>query len=335
MKHARLLRFSLAAVILMLISAATAATPIVVYSAQKEPFLRPMLDAFTAETGLPVRVLTDQGPVLVERLAAEGRDTRADVLMTVDVGNLSVAAERGLLAPIDSATLAANIPEALRDPEGRWYGLSRRARGIAYATRRVDPASLPSYAALAGPAWKGRLCLRTSKNVYNMSLVATRIDAMGEAAAEAMVRGWVANLAVPPTPDDTLALRAVAAGECDATIVNMYYLARLKRDDPDFPVAMSWPDQDGEGVHVNLFGGGVTAHAKNPDGARRLLEWWSGVEAQRLLAANNLEYPANPAAAPDPVLAAFGAFKGDEARIRVAGPRQAEAVRLMDRAGWR
>ncbi len=318
-----------------LVAGIAAADPLVVYSAQKEPFLRPMLDAFTRDTGVEVRVLTDQGPVLVERLAAEGRDTRADVLLTVDVGNLWSAAERGLLATLDSETLRSNIPAALRDPDGRWYGLSRRARGIAYATRRVDPSTLSTYAALAGPAWKGRLCLRTSKNVYNMSLVATRIDAVGDAAAEAMVRGWVANLAVAPTPDDTLAIRAVAAGECDATIVNMYYLARLKREDPDFPVAMFWPDQDGEGTHVNVFGGGVTTHARNPEGARRLLEWWSGVEAQRLLAANNLEYPANPAVAPDPILAGFGAFKGDDDRIRVAGPRQAEAVRLMDRARWR
>lgn len=311
------------------------AAPLVVYSAQKEPFLRPMLDAFTRETGIDVQVLTDQGPVLVERLAAEGRDTRADVLLTVDVGNLWAAADRGLLAKLDSPVLAANIPAALRDADGRWFGLSRRARGIAYSTRRVEPTALSTYAALAAPEWKGRLCLRTSKNVYNQSLMATRIDAMGDRDAEAMVRGWVANLAIAPTPDDTLAIRAVAAGECDVAVVNMYYLARLKREDADFPVAMFWPDQAGAGTHVNIFGGGVTAHARQPEAAKRLLEWWSGAEAQALLAANNLEYPANPAVAPDPILAAFGDFRGDDARIGVAGPRQAEAVRLMDRAGWR
>jgi iron(III) transport system substrate-binding protein len=317
------------------LAGAVAAEPLVVYSAQKEPFVRPMLDAFTRETGIEVRVLTDQGPVLVERLAAEGSDTRADVLLTVDVGNLWSAAERGLLAKVDSETLAANIPAALRDAEGRWFGLSRRARAIAYSTRRVEPTELSTYAALATPTWQGRLCLRTSKNVYNQSLVATLIDAMGEADTEAMVRGWVANLATAPTPDDTLAIRAVAGGECDVAIVNMYYLARLKREDPSFPVAMFWPDQAGAGAHVNVFGGGVTAHARQPEAARRLLEWWSGAEAQALLAANNLEYPANPAVAPDPILAAFGAFRGDDGRIGVAGPGQAAAVRLMDRAGWR
>lgn len=311
------------------------AEPLVVYSAQKEPFVRPMLDAFTKQTGIEVQVLTDQGPVLVERLAAEGADTRADVLLTVDVGNLWSAAERGLLAKVDSQALAANIPAALRDSEGRWFGLSLRARGIAYAPARVTPADLSTYAALADPAWKGRLCLRTSKNVYNQSLIATLVDAMGEADAEAMVRGWVANLAVAPTPDDTLAIRAVAAGECDAAIVNMYYLARLKREDPSFPVAMFWPDQAADGSHVNVFGGGVVAHARQPEAAQRLLEWWSTEAAQTLLAANNLEYPANPAARPDPILADFGTFKGDDARLRVAGPGQADAVRLMDRAGWR
>lgn len=319
----------------IIVTGTAAADPLVVYSAQKEPFVRPMLDAFTRETGVEVRVLTDQGPVLVERLAAEGSDTRADVLLTVDVGNLWAAADRGLLAKIDSPVLEGNIPEALRDPEGRWFGLSRRARGIAYSTRRVDPTTLSTYAALAAPEWKGRLCLRTSKNVYNQSLIATRLDAMGESDTEAMVRGWIANLATTPTPDDTLAIRAIAGGECDVAIVNMYYLARLKREDAAFPVAMFWPDQGGDGTHVNVFGGGVTAHAKRPEAARRLLEWWSGVEAQTLLAANNLEYPANPAVAPDPILAAFGEFRGDDARIRVAGPRQADAVRLMDRAGWR
>jgi iron(III) transport system substrate-binding protein len=314
---------------------AAAAEPLVVYSAQKEPFIRPMLDAFTRETGIEVQVLTDQGPVLVERLAAEGKDTRADVLLTVDVGNLWAAGERGLLAKTESETLAANVPVALRDSEGRWFGLSRRARAIAYSTERVEPSALSTYAALAGPEWKGRLCLRTSKNVYNQSLVATLIDAMGEADTEAMVRGWVENLATTPTPDDTLAIKAVAGGECDVAVVNMYYLARLKREDPSIAVAMFWPDQAGAGTHVNLFGGGVTAHARQPEAARQLLEWWSGAEAQALLAANNLEYPANPAAHPDPVLAAFGEFRGDHARIRIAGPGQAAAVRLMDRAGWR
>jgi iron(III) transport system substrate-binding protein len=315
--------------------AAAAADPIVVYSAQKEPSIRPLLDRFTAETGIEVRLLVDQGPVLVERMAAEGPATRADLLLTVDAGNLWQAAERGLLAPTDSAALAARVPAGLRDAQGRWFAISRRARAIVYSTDRVAPAQLSTYAALAGPEWKGRLCLRTSKNVYNQSLVATRIARMGEADAEAMVRGWVGNLAALPLADDTLTAQAIAGGECDAGIVNMYYVARLKRAQPDLPVSMFWPDQDGAGTHQNICGAGVAAHAKNPAGARALLEWITDVPAQRELSRLNLEYPVNAEAEVDPLLAAFGPFKADDLDLSEAGRRQADAVRLMDRAGWR
>lgn len=316
---------------------AVAADPVklVVYSAQKEPFVQPMLDAFTRETGIAVDVLTDQGPVLIERLAAEGAETRADVLLTVDAGNLHAAAARGLLRPLVSTALSANVPAVSRDPGKRWFGLSRRARAIVYAPGKVDPATLSTYAALADPEWRGKLCLRTSKNVYNQSLIATQIDHAGTAATEAMVRGWVANLAAAPLPDDTMAVRAVASGECGLAVVNMYYLARLKREDPNFGATVFWPDQKGNGVHVNIFGGAVTAHSAHPAEAQRLLEWWSGEAAQRLLASNNLEYPINPKVDPDPILAAFGPFKADAIALDVAGARQAEAVKLMDRAGWR
>jgi len=315
--------------------AANAADPLVVYSAQKEPSIRPLLDRFTAETGIEVRLLVDQGPVLIERMAAEGPATRADLLLTVDAGNLWQAAERGLLAPLESAALEARVPAHLRDAQGRWFGISRRARAIVYSTERVTPAQLSTYAALAGPEWKGRLCLRTSKNVYNQSLVATRIARMGEAGAEAMVRGWVDNLATLPLADDTLTAQAIAGGECDAGIVNMYYVARLKRAQPDLPVAMFWPDQDGAGTHQNLCGAGIATHAKNPAAARALLEWITDAPAQRELGRLNLEYPVNAAAEVDPVLAAFGTFKADDVDLAEAGRRQADAVRLMDRAGWR
>jgi iron(III) transport system substrate-binding protein len=315
--------------------AAAAADPIVVYSAQKEPSIRPLLDRFTAETGIEVRLLVDQGPVLVERMAAEGPATRADLLLTVDAGNLWQAAERGLLAPTESAALTARVPAGLRDAQGRWFAISRRARAIVYSTERVAPAQLSTYAALAGPEWKGRLCLRTSKNVYNQSLVATRIARMGEADAEAMVRGWVGNLAALPLADDTLTAQAIAGGECDAGIVNMYYVARLKRAQPDLPVSMFWPDQDGAGTHQNICGAGVATHAKNPAGARALLEWITDVPAQRELSRLNLEYPVNAEAEADPILAAFGPFKADDLDLAETGRRQADAVRLMDRAGWR
>jgi iron(III) transport system substrate-binding protein len=316
-------------------SLAQAAGPLVIYSAQKEPSIRPLLDRYTAETGVEVQLLVDQGPVLVERLAAEGANTRADLLLTVDAGNLWQAAERGLLAAVDAPALAARVPAHLRDAQGRWFAISRRVRAIVYATQRVQPAALSTYAALAGPEWKGRLCLRTSKNVYNQSLVATRIARMGETDAEAMVRGWVGNLAAAPLADDTLTAQAVAGGECDAGVVNMYYVARLKRADPALPIAMFWPDQDGAGVHQNIAGMGVAKHAKNPSGARALLEWITDAPAQTQLSTLNLEYPVNAAATTDPLLLGFGAFKSDDLDLSEAGRRQPEAVRLMDRAGWR
>lgn len=315
--------------------AARAAEPLVIYSAQKEPSIRPLLDRFTQQTGVQVQLLVDQGPVLIERLTAEGKDTRADLLLTVDAGNLDQAAARGLLAVVDSATLRQRVPEQLRDADGRWFAISRRARAIAYATQRVQPEQLSTYADLAAPRWKGRLCLRTSKNVYNQSLVAASIARIGESATEAMVRGWVANLATLPLSDDTLTAQAIAGGECDVAVINMYYLARLQRADPKFPVAMFWPDQDSAGAHVNICGAGVTAHSKNAQAAREFLEWITDAPAQAQLAKLNLEFPVNPAAQADPVLAAFGPFIGDVAGVRELGRLQPSAVRLMDRAGWR
>jgi iron(III) transport system substrate-binding protein len=328
-------QFLVSLIVLAAAASASAAEPLVIYSAQKEPSIRPLLDRFTAETGTEVQLLVDQGPVLVERLAAEGANTRADLLLTVDAGNLWQAAERGLLAPAGSAVLDERVPAALRDAQGRWYAISRRARAIVYSTARVKPANLSTYEALAGPQWKGRLCLRTSKNVYNQSLVATRIARMGEPAAEAMVRGWVANLAATPLPDDTLAAQAVAGGECDVAVTNMYYVARLKRADPSVPLAMFWPDQDGAGAHQNIAGMGIAAHARNPAAAKALLEWITDVAAQTELSRMNLEYPVNAAATVDPLLAGWGAFKSDDIDLAEAGRRQADAVRLMDRAGWR
>jgi iron(III) transport system substrate-binding protein len=312
-----------------------AAEPLVIYSAQKEPSLRPLLDRYTAQTGVEVQLLVDQGPVLVERMAAEGDNTRADLLLTVDAGNLWQAAQRGLLAKLDSELLQARVPSNLRDADDRWFAISRRVRGIVYSTARVKPEQLSTYAALAEAQWKGRLCLRTSKNVYNQSLVAMRIASMGEAPAEAMVRGWIANLATAPLSDDTLTAQAIAGGECDVGLVNMYYVARLKRAQPDLPVTMFWPDQAADGAHQNICGAGVARHARNPAGAQALLEWLTEVDTQREISKLNLEFPVNAEAPADPLLIAFGPLKSDATDLSEAGRLQPEAVRLMDRAGWR
>ncbi|MDX1380302.1 MAG: extracellular solute-binding protein, partial [Xanthomonadales bacterium] len=215
-----------------------------------------------------------------------------------------------------------------------WFGLSVRARTLVYSTERVDPAELGGYPSLAGPGWRDRLCLRTSKKVYNQSLVAMLIAEHGEEATEAIVRGWVDNLAAPPFSNDTQLLEAIAAGQCDVGIANTYYFGRLQKDVADFPVRIFWPNQGGSGVHVNITGAGVTRHAKNPEGATQLLEWMASPAAQNLFADENMEYPVNPAVQADPLVAGWGDFEPNLINVRRAGELQADAVRLMDRAGY-
>ena len=317
------------------LSSVSHAEEVTVYSARIEQLIRPLFEAYTRETGVDVRFITDKEGPLLERLKAEGPNTRADVLLTVDAGNLWQAAETGLLRPVKSATLEDNVPAHLRDPNGRWFGLSVRARTILYNPRRLKPGELSTYEDLATAKWKNRLCLRTSKKVYNQSLVAMMIAEHGEAHADAVVRGWVANLAAPVFADDTKMMEAVAAGQCDAGIGNTYYFGRLMERSPDLSLAIFWPNQQGSGVHVNVSGAGVTTHARNPAGAVRLLEWLSSQRAQNLFADANLEYPVNPRIAPDPIVAAWGSFKQNPINVARAGELQAAAVKLMDRAGYR
>ena len=311
------------------------AAELVVYTERREPLVKPLFDRYEEETGTRIRVLSDGAPVLIERLAAEGANTRADIFMAVDAGNLWQAAERGLLAPTESAALEAAVPTHLRDPQGRWFALSQRARTIVYSTERVTPSELSTYEALAAPEWKGRLCLRSSKKVYNQSLVATMIERLGAERTEEVVRGWVANLATAPFADDTLLAKAIAAGQCDVGIINTYYLGRLQAESPDFPVQVFWANQGQGGAHVNVSGAGIVAASKNKGAARDFLEWLASESVQADFASINYEIPAREGVALDPVVAAWGSFKPDPVNVTVAGKRQAEAVRLMDRAGWR
>lgn len=312
-----------------------AADEVVVYSARIEQLIRPLFDAYTGETGVTVKFVTDKEGPLMERLKAEGPNTPADVLLTVDAGNLWQASKLELLQPVKSKTLTANIPAQLRDPEGLWFGLSVRARTVVYNTGKIKPVELSTYEDLASEKWKNRLCLRSSKKVYNQSLVAMMLAEHGEAKTEQIVRGWVGNLATPVFPDDTTMMQAVAAGQCDLGIANTYYFGRLIEKSPNLPLALFWPNQSGAGVHVNVSGAGVTKYAKNPQGAVKLLEWLSSPAAQSLYADSNMEYPVNPAVKPHPVVAGWGSFKQNNINVAKAGELQAAAVRLMDRAGYR
>lgn len=312
------------------------AEELVVYSSRNEQLIKPVFERFTEESGTHIRFLTDDAGVLLEKLRAEGENTPADILLTVDAGNLWHATEGDLLQAVDSAALTQSIPEHLRDPQGRWFGFSLRARTIVYSIERVSPNELSTYEALAGEAWQGRLCLRTSKKVYNQSLVASLIDRLGEARTEEIVSGWIANLATDVFSNDTRLMEAILAGQCDVGIVNSYYFGRMEAENADIALALFWPNQDnGGGVHINVSGAGMTRHAKHPEAAKALLEWLSTVEPQSLFAASNREFPANPAIPADPQVEAWGDFTPSTMPLVRAGELQAAAVKLMDRAGYR
>ncbi len=217
--------------------AQAAGEPLVVYSARKYQLVEQLFQEYGRERGIEVKSVTDDGAPLIQRLTAEGANSPADVFISVDAGDLWRATQAGLLQPVKSAALEAAIPAHLRDPEGHWFGLAVRARTIAYSTARVKPSDLSTYAALGDARWKGKLCLRSGKAVYNQSLVAMFINDMGEEAAERMVRAWIGNLAAEPFSNDTLMLKAIAAGQCDVGITNSYYLGRLQNEQKDLPGA--------------------------------------------------------------------------------------------------
>jgi len=307
-----------------------------VYSSRIEKLIKPAFDAFTKKTGIEVVYLTAKEAVLLEKLKAEGKHTQADVLITVDAGNLWLAARQGVLQSVNSEDLRKHIPSSLRDPDNHWFGLTVRARTIVYSQKRVNPRELSSYEDLGNPKWKNRLCLRTSKKVYNKSMVATMLKSLGEGRTESIIAGWMQN---NPRiyPKDSSLLKSIAAGKCDVGIVNTYYLGRELVKDPDFPVALFWANQADRGVHVNISGAGVTRHAKNRANAVKLIEFLSSREAQNLFADNNMEYPVNPSVQPNAQLVGWwgNSFKVDSVNVAAAGEYQNQAVRLMARFGYK
>ncbi len=316
--------------------APTSEPELVVYSSRAEQLIKPLFDQYTAETGVEIQYTTDKEQPLIERLKAEGEATPASIFLTVDAGNLWHAAEQGVLRSIDSESLRAAIPAHLRDPEGYWFGLSVRARTIVYDPTKVDASELSSYADLAEDSWKGRLCLRTSKKVYNQSLVAMLIAEHGVSKTEDIVRGWVDNLAEDVFSNDTKLMEAILDGRCELGIVNSYYYGRLQRDnDQALSLRLFWPSEEVGGVHVNISGAGITRHAPAPEQALAFIEWMAGSQGQGLLAGSNLEFPANPGVDSDPMVASWGEFSQSQMPLHKAGELQAEAVQLMGRVGYR
>lgn len=311
------------------------------YSARKEKLIKPLLDRFTKETGITVNLLTGKADALLKRLQAEGANSRADVFITVDVGRLHRARVAGVLQPIKTPALSQAVPQSYRDPDGYWYGLSVRARPIMYVKSRVKPSELSTYEDLGNAKWKGRICSRSSNNIYNQSLVASMIIANGEARVEIWAKKLVANFARSPKGGDRDQIKAAAAGQCDIAIANTYYLGAMLTGKDEAQrqaaekLAIFWPNQNERGVHVNVSGAGITKSAKHKQNAIRLLEFLVSDSAQQWYAEANNEYPVRPGVARSATVRAWGDFKADSLGLAELGKYNASALKLMDRAGWK
>jgi iron(III) transport system substrate-binding protein len=305
---------------------------VVVYNGRSQYGDEPAFQAFEDETGLDVELRGGTAPELFERLRREGDETEADLLVTTDLANLWRAKEAGLLEPVETAALRDQVAPELRDPDGEWWGLSMRIRTPMRSTERVEEGAITSYEDLGNPRFRGRVCLRTSNNEYNQSFVADRIAKRGEADAEKLLRAWMAN---DPQilGSDVDVFDAIAAGRCDVGLTNHYYLARTLEDEPDFPVAPAWPDQDGAGAHANLSGVGLVAGAEHRADAIRLMEFLTAPRAQEAIVANG-EFAANPDVPPAPHIREWADVKTDPIDVEEAGRSLPQAVSLMQRVGW-
>ena len=314
-----------------------------IYSARKESLIKPALDKFAEQNDVVVNLITGSADALLSRLKAEGDASPADIFITVDAGRLHRAKVAGVLQPISNDVLNANIPSHLRDSDGYWFGLSQRARVIFYNPKKVSAGDLSTYEDLADAKWKGRICVRSSANIYNQSLVASMLEADGREKTQAWIKGLVSNLARPPFGGDVDLLKAVAAGVCDLTLANTYYYGRLGQSDKADEravydsVKLFWPNQaEGErGAHVNVSGAGITAAATNIENATLLLEFLTNHASQEWYAHVNNEYPVVKGVSAPEMLAPFGAFRADTISLSQLGENNREAVELMDIAGWK
>ena len=306
-----------------------------IYTSRQPQLLEPIIETFYQETGIKVNLLSGNAQELMERIAIEGDESKADIFMTVDAGVLWQAAERDIFAEIDSDILKNNIPEYLRDSNNLWFGLSKRARTIVYSSDQFSDSDFSTYEDLADPKWQGKLCLRTSKKVYNRSLMASMIDAYGFDQAKKIVSGWVSNLATEVFSNDTNALKAVSSGQCGVTIVNTYYLARLL-DDPKYNnLNLFWANQNDRGVHVNISGAGIVKTTKNKTNAIKLLEYLSSEDAQDFYASANKEYPVLNGASVHDAIRDWGEFSEDGINVSKLGSLQKEAVFLAQEVGYK
>jgi iron(III) transport system substrate-binding protein len=308
---------------------------LVLYSSRNSDLLQPVLKAYQKETGVVVRHIEGSAGSLVQKLVREGDKSPADLLITVDVGHLIHGAQSGLLEPLAANEMTQRVPVHLRDDQWQWLGLSLRARTIFYNKKKVKPQELVSYQDLAHPKWKGRLCLRTSRKVYNQSLVAGLIGRLGQAETEKVVKGWVSNLARPVFTSDTHLLEAIDKGRCDVGIANTYYLARLQKKGEAQNVGIFWPTQDNGGTHVNISGVGILKTSKNKQQALRFVNWLVSDSAQKVFAEANDEYPVVPLVPLSKLIQSWGPYHMDTTPLSQIGEHQKQAVQLMDRARYR
>jgi iron(III) transport system substrate-binding protein len=325
------------ACVVLVVGLAVAATggedpTLVVYNGRSQYGDEDVFAEFEETTGIDVELRGGTAPELFERLRREGEDTPADVLITTDLANLWRADEAGLLQGVSTPELEANVPAELHDSDGSWWALTTRLRVPVVSTTRIEPGSVTGYEALGDPQFVGHTCLRTSANEYNQSLVADMLAKRGREATEALLRAWMANEPTIVTSDSEL-LAAIAAGECDVGLTNHYYLARALAEDPDFPAAPAWPDQDGAGAHANLSGVGVVTWSDHSDDAIALIEYLTSVEAQAGFTAGG-EFAANPEVAPPAQIADWADVVTDPIAVDEAGPLLEDASQLMLDVGW-
>lgn len=312
-----------------------------VYSHRHYDVDQELYDRFTELTGIKVNVVKANADELIERLRSEGPNSPADVLITVDAGRLYKAKEMGLLQSVNSSLLEGAVPAYLRDSEGFWFGLTKRARVIAYHKTRVNPSELSTYEDLADEKWKGRLVVRSSSNIYNQSLLASLIEHNGRADALEWAKLVIANMAREPKGNDRDQVKAIASGQADIAVINTYYLGKLVTSSDEAEVAagnevgLFFPNQNGRGTHINVSGAGIIKTSKNYENAVKFIEFLVSVEAQEKYAQANYEYPVRTDVKPSDLVASWGAFKDDQVSLSVLGANNSEAVIVFDEANWK
>ncbi|GGM42458.1 iron deficiency-induced protein A [Paraliobacillus quinghaiensis] len=300
-----------------------------------------LFDKFTEDTGIDVNIIKGESDELIERISREGEATEADLFFTADAGRLHRAKTDDLLQSVESDTINENIPENLRDKDNQWFGLTKRARAIVYATDRVDPSELSTYEALTDEKWNEKVLIRSSSNIYNQSLLASLIELNGKEQAKVWAKGIVENMAREPQGGDRDQAKAIAAGIGDLAVINTYYFGNmLNSEDPEEVkvaenLSIFFPNQDTTGTHINVSGLGVTKHAKNKENAIKLIEFLSSEEAQGQFAETNYEYPVNPEVEPSELLKSWGEFKEQDINLTILGENNPDAVMIFNEVDWK